>query len=541
MSNTEQDMLKDIERVTGEDRERTRTVAQRGRPDSLLSLIGGEVSPAMAIMLDDRLFDRARLWAKYLSEAKGFVPANLEGKVAGCFAVVVTAITWKLNPFMVAKSTYQTPGGGVGYEGKLVQAIIENSGKIVGGVEFQHYGDWDKLTGRFEITKEPDKKPYPKRLWDVTEAKGLGVIVSAQVKGETKKRTWDFKLVQAFPLNSTLWATDPKTQICYTAVRRFGNVVVPGLLMGVPFNTDDAIAYAAGDNARVVNDPEPVEPGAPSSATTVVTPYRTHDARGELVPGSSTTPDDFAIQLANVLQKYESAVDKLAFFSANMQEIERCIAEAPYVAEENGVMASLLAIYQGAEFDVQSEAFRKAEEEKPTGSTEVAEKPVEEKSPDARREAEDKKPAGAEDDFPGDRASKQNGNVVPLHDRKTGEVQDERNPPPPGAEVASGKGKKAAADKKKAEAPKEPDKPKISDEELKRYRVPVPDDDGVPNWMRWSFVALEDAKRMVAEKRPQREFMAWRQANLGSLESAAKRNKTAVTRIEAELKKGEGL
>ena len=48
----------------------------------------------------------------------------------------------------VAQCTYQTPGGRVGFEGKLCQAIIENSGRVKGGVKFTHYGDWDKLKGK---------------------------------------------------------------------------------------------------------------------------------------------------------------------------------------------------------------------------------------------------------------------------------------------------------------------------------------------------------------------------------------------------------
>jgi len=95
--------------------------------------------------------------------------------------------------------------------------------------------------------------------WGRKDAEGLGVIVRAQVIGEKEPREWRFDLIQAFPLNSTLWATDPKTQICYTAVRRFGSVAAPGLFMGVPFDRSDDMepVHLGPDAAKDVTPPRP--------------------------------------------------------------------------------------------------------------------------------------------------------------------------------------------------------------------------------------------------------------------------------------------
>ena len=210
-------------------------------------ILAGNVSPALQILLNDRLFERAKLLAKYLAGAEGFVPRHLIGKTEACFAVVCRAITWKLDPFAVAASTYQTPGGSVGYEGKLIIAILENSGKLAGGVRFEHYGDWSKVQNRFEIRKSDKGKDYAVPSWTDKDAAGLGVIVRAQVDGEVEPREHRFDLIQAQPRNSTLWATDPKTQICYTAARRFANVACPGVIMGVPFDREDEGAPALRD------------------------------------------------------------------------------------------------------------------------------------------------------------------------------------------------------------------------------------------------------------------------------------------------------
>ena len=215
----------------------------------LAALLPGTSSPAMQIMLDDRLFERVKLIAKYMANAEGFTPRHLLGKTEACFAVVTRSLTWKLDPFAVACCTYQTPGGAIGYEGKLCQAILENSGKIEGAVKYEHYGDWSKIQAKFKIQTSDKGKKYAVPNWKEADEAGVGVTVSAKIIGEPEVREWSFDLIQAFPRNSTLWATDPKTQICYTAVRRFANVAAPGLFMGVPFERDD-LGHYGPDNAK---------------------------------------------------------------------------------------------------------------------------------------------------------------------------------------------------------------------------------------------------------------------------------------------------
>ena len=222
---------------------------------------GNTMSPALRIMLDDRLMERSKEIARYMSKAEGMIPRHLINKPEACFAVLMRSLTWKLDPYAVAQCTYQTPNGNVGFEGKLCQAILENSGRLTGNVKYSHVGDWDKLVGKFEIKTSPKGGQYPAPTWNKTDATGLSVVVHAQVIGEVEERAWEFKLVQAFPLNSPLWATDPKSQICYAAVRRFANLAAPGLFMGVPFDRDDL------DPALMARDVTP-RPVAPGSTTT---------------------------------------------------------------------------------------------------------------------------------------------------------------------------------------------------------------------------------------------------------------------------------
>lgn len=196
------------------------------------------MAPGLALMFNEPLYERCKQIAKIMAGANGFTPQHLINMQEACFAVVTRAITWKLDPFSVAQSTYQTPGGKIGYEGKLVQAILENSGYLEGGVKFELFGDWEKIRGKW-IKKSSDRgKEFAVANWKDEDEVGLGVVVSAQVKGEKEPRSLTVYLRECFPRNSTLWALRPSQQIMYTAVRAFANVAAPGLFMGVPFDSD---------------------------------------------------------------------------------------------------------------------------------------------------------------------------------------------------------------------------------------------------------------------------------------------------------------
>lgn len=197
---------------------------------------------ALAALFDETVFARLEHVAGHLSKAKGFTPPHLFGNAHACFAVVTRSMTWRLDPFAVAQSTYDV-GGKIAYEGKLVQAILENSGQVEGQIKFDLFGDWSKIQGKWKKIKgERNGKKYEfaAQNWSDEDEEGLGVTVSCQVKGESGRRELNFLLREAFPRNSVLWATRPSQQIKYTAVRAFASTVAPSLFMGVPFDTDQS-------------------------------------------------------------------------------------------------------------------------------------------------------------------------------------------------------------------------------------------------------------------------------------------------------------
>ena len=107
---------------------------------------GGPPLPmGVRIMFDEKLYAVCDRTAERMSKAQGITPPHLLGKKEACFFVVTAALNWRLDPMYVAKKTYQTPGGQVGHYGSLINAIIEQSGRLepsTGGVRAEHVGDW---------------------------------------------------------------------------------------------------------------------------------------------------------------------------------------------------------------------------------------------------------------------------------------------------------------------------------------------------------------------------------------------------------------
>jgi hypothetical protein len=262
----------------------------------------------LRIMLDPVMFQRVKDAATIMSGAEGFIGAHLAGKAQACFAVITRSMDWKLDPYFVAQATYQTPNGAVGFEGKLCQAILENSGRFIGGIKFQHKGDWSKITGRFKLVKNAKGHDIPTKDWPDADEKGLGVTVIGQVRGEDKPREWSIDLVQAYPRNSPLWATDPRSQICYLAVRRFGDLAAPGIYGGVRFNIDEYLD--ASEAARDVTPPlqTAAAPGPTQDTRSVVDAetetdedvWEVYDAEGECV-ALLKTPQAFADAVVAIL------------------------------------------------------------------------------------------------------------------------------------------------------------------------------------------------------------------------------------------------
>lgn len=190
-----------------------------------------------ALILDSASMDSMMRLADIMAKGRSTIPEHLRGNAADCAAVVMQAVQWRMNPFAVAQKTHLV-NGTLGYEAQLVNAVIQSSGVAQDRFAYEWYGPWEKIIGKTKVITMPvkgDKKEYQFRVPDygMQDENGLGVRVSCTLKGETAPRVLDLLLVQASVRNSPLWATDPKQQLAYLAVKRWTRLYAPDVILGV--------------------------------------------------------------------------------------------------------------------------------------------------------------------------------------------------------------------------------------------------------------------------------------------------------------------
>lgn len=196
-----------------------------------------------ALILDSASMDSMMRLADIMAKGRATIPEHLRGSPADCAAVIMQAIQWRMNPFAVAQKTHLV-NGALGYEAQLVNAVIQSSGVTRDRFNYEWYGPWEKIIGKTRVCNAPAKgkpgengykKEYQYRVpdYDLKEEEGLGVRIWATLRGESEPRVLSLLLVQASVRNSPLWATDPKQQLAYLAVKRWTRLYSPDVILGV--------------------------------------------------------------------------------------------------------------------------------------------------------------------------------------------------------------------------------------------------------------------------------------------------------------------
>lgn len=228
--------------------------------DDDLQLATQDTSTA-SLILDDGKFEKLMAIAEIMATGRSTIPKHLQGNKGDCLAVVIQATQWKMNPFAVAQKTHIV-NGTLGYEAQLVNAVITTSGAIEGRPDYDWFGPWEKIIGKFKTVtsntkKDDDGKPktYIVPDWDPKDEVGLGVRVFATVKGEAAPRVLELLLTQVRTRNSTLWTEDPKQQIGYLAIKRWSRLHTPDVMLGV--YTPDELSIAAPKDMGNVEEVPP--------------------------------------------------------------------------------------------------------------------------------------------------------------------------------------------------------------------------------------------------------------------------------------------
>ena len=193
-------------------------------------------SPALAgtaatIFSPDAL-DKLLRFAEVMANGRVTVPAHLAGKPADCLAVTMQAAQWGMNPFAVAQKTFPI-NGTLGYEAQLVNAVVTSMAPTRDRLHYEWFGPWENVIGKFIEKTSAKGNKYAAPAWTLKDESGCGVRVWATMNNEAEPRVLELLLSQAQVRNSTLWASDPKQQLAYLAVKRWARLHCPDVILGV--------------------------------------------------------------------------------------------------------------------------------------------------------------------------------------------------------------------------------------------------------------------------------------------------------------------
>ena len=204
-------------------------------------------STSGALILNSDAMQTVMSFATMMASGRATVPTHLQNNPSDCAAVVMQAMRWRMDPFVVAQKTHVVSGH-LGYEAQLVNAVVCGSGAIIGRPSYEYFGKWDGVNGKTSN--------------DFT----VGVTVSAQIKGESEPRTLQVSMGTVGKVrNSPLWEADPRQQIAYLAIKRWSRMHTPDVLLGVYTPDEFEQSVANTKNSRNMGAAEIVQPECPQN------------------------------------------------------------------------------------------------------------------------------------------------------------------------------------------------------------------------------------------------------------------------------------
>lgn len=187
---------------------------------------------AQNMLFNADVYNKMYCIAEAMSKANATIPDHLKGNIGDCMAILMQASLWNMSPWAVAQKT-SVVRGKLMYEGQLITAVVNSKVPMHGKIRFEHFGDWERVFGKFEKRKSQGGHEFLSPLWSPEDEQGLGVKVIGHLKGEPEAREVDVLLTQCHPRNSTYWASNPKQQICYLASRVWARLNCPDVILGV--------------------------------------------------------------------------------------------------------------------------------------------------------------------------------------------------------------------------------------------------------------------------------------------------------------------
>jgi len=179
----------------------------------------------VALYMNTDVFAQLQRVAKLMCSS-GLVPVHLRGadKQADCFLVAAQAFRWRMDPFSVAQHTYVLSGK-LGYEGKLIAALINASGKLAENLKPVYAGE----------------KGTPQRRVTI-----VGVLKAG---GE---RSIDGTVAEWQTTNAK-WKEIPDQMLFYRGAREWARRHMPEVVLGIQAEEELVEAPAAAPRPRTLD------------------------------------------------------------------------------------------------------------------------------------------------------------------------------------------------------------------------------------------------------------------------------------------------
>jgi hypothetical protein len=247
------------------------------------AIVKFDPSDPSQLYMEPSLFAQLQRVATMLSTS-GAIPKHLQGNVADCAIVAAQAFRWRMDVFAVASSVYVLQGK-LGYEGKLIAAVVNASPKLATKLNYEYGGEG-------------------KKRW---------VRVYGTLKGEERSRDI-FGSVEQWATANKQWQTMPDQMLAYRGAREWARRHMPETLLGIHAEEElpevvqaekvTVLAPASltdfGDVVSAKDDPKPKVVDAE--------PLKEHGGAEFVKPEAETKK---AEKKAPILDPQEAEIDKL--------------------------------------------------------------------------------------------------------------------------------------------------------------------------------------------------------------------------------------
>lgn len=248
--------------------------------------------------------------AEIMAQGK-LVPAHLQKSPADCLAVILQSVRWQTDPFSTAQAT-SVISGKLMFEGKLVAAVVNTSGRLRGRLDYAFDGQGDDRS----------------------------VTCSGWIIGEPAPVSVTVRLRDAKTGNK-IWLSQPDQQLSYHSARVWARRYLPELMLGIysaeemPTDSAPAVEQRQEQQQQLTPPAEQqratptIELRNPSSGGSVAF-AKTRHGIGELIKFAALA--DAGVVLAN-LEVFDTIADKMPEHADAIAEIRARAAKALTPAE----------------------------------------------------------------------------------------------------------------------------------------------------------------------------------------------------------------